>query len=68
MRFGDSFMRMIFRDAMYTCSQNRIPRQYFEYAYDFIILKMSTVTIHYFRDFIPENVYKLNFDLVCVEQ
>jgi hypothetical protein len=33
MRFGDS--RMIFRDVMYTCSQNRNPRQYFEYAYDF---------------------------------
>jgi hypothetical protein len=53
---------------MYTCSQNRTARQYFEYAYDFIILKMSTVTIHYFRDFILENVYKLNFALVCVEQ
>jgi hypothetical protein len=59
---------IIFRDAMYTCSQNRTARQYFEYAYDFIILKMSTVTIHYFRDFILENVYKLNFALVCVEQ
>jgi hypothetical protein len=33
MQFGDS--HMIFRDAMYTCSQNRTPRQYFEYAYDF---------------------------------
>jgi hypothetical protein len=55
---------MIFRDTMYTCSQNRTPRQYYEYAYDF---KMSTITIHYFCDFILENVYKLNFALVCVE-
>jgi hypothetical protein len=54
-----------FRDAMYTCSQNRTPQQYFEYAYNFIILKMSIVTIHYFRDFILENVYKFDFALVC---
>jgi hypothetical protein len=54
-----------FRDVMYTCSQNRTPRQYFEYAYNFIILKMSTITIHYFRDFILENVYKFDFALVC---
>jgi hypothetical protein len=62
---------MILEISMYTCSQNRTPRQYFEYieyAYDFIILKMSMDTIHYFRDFILENVYKLNFALVCVEQ
>jgi hypothetical protein len=36
---------------MYTYSQNRTPWQYFEYVYDFIILKMSTVTIHYRGDF-----------------
>jgi hypothetical protein len=46
-----------FRDAMYTCSQNRTPRQYFEYAYDFIILKMNTVTIHYVSDFHTRDVY-----------
>jgi hypothetical protein len=36
---------------MYTYSKNQTPRQYFEYVYDFIILKMSTVTIHYRSDF-----------------
>jgi hypothetical protein len=51
--------------AMYTCSQNRTPRQYFEYAYDFIILKMNTVTIHYRSVFILENVYRFDFALVC---
>jgi hypothetical protein len=51
------FTRIIFRDAMYRCSQNQSPRQYFEYAYDFIILKMNTVTIHYFRGIHTKNVY-----------
>jgi hypothetical protein len=50
-------MCMIFRDAMYTGNQSRTPRQYFEHVYDFIILKMSTVTIHYFRGFRTRNVY-----------
>jgi hypothetical protein len=36
---------------MYTYNQNRTPRQRFEYVYDFIILKMGTVTIHYQGDF-----------------
>jgi hypothetical protein len=54
---------MILENLMYTCSQNRTPRQCFEYVYDFIILKMSTVTIHYLGDFILENVYILNFAL-----
>jgi hypothetical protein len=49
-----------FRDSMYTCNQNRIPRQYFENAYDFIILKMSTITIHYLGDF-----HRFDFALVC---
>jgi hypothetical protein len=47
---------------MYTCNQNRTPRQYFKYAYDFIILKMSMVTIHHLSDFHTGNVY---FTLVC---
>jgi hypothetical protein len=59
---------MILEIPMYTCSQNRTPRQYFEYVYDFIILKMIMVTIHYLNDFILENVYILNFALVCVER
>jgi hypothetical protein len=42
---------MILEIAMYTGNQNRTPRQYFEYVYDFIILKVSTITIHYHRDF-----------------
>jgi hypothetical protein len=46
-----------FRDSIYTCNQNRTPRQYFKYAYDFIILKMSTVTIHHLSDFHTRNVY-----------
>jgi hypothetical protein len=45
MRLGDSCM--ILEISMYTCNQNRTPRQY---AYDFIILKMNTVTIHYRGD------------------
>jgi hypothetical protein len=53
---------MILEIAMYTCSQNQTPRQYFEYAYDFIMLKMNTVTIHYRGDFHTGNVY---FALVC---
>ena len=57
------FTCMILEISMYTCSQNRTPRQCFEYVYDFIILKMSTVTIHYLGDFILENVYILNFAL-----
>jgi hypothetical protein len=36
---------------MYTGSQNRTPRQYFGYVYDFIILKMNTITIRYLGDF-----------------
>jgi hypothetical protein len=35
---------------MYTYSQNGTPQQYFGYVYDFIILKMNTVTIHYLGD------------------
>jgi hypothetical protein len=42
---------MILEIAMYTGNQNRTPRQYFKYVYDFIILKMSTITIHYRHDF-----------------
>jgi hypothetical protein len=48
---------MILDISMYTCNQNRTLRQYFENAYDFIILKMSTVTIHYFSGFHTRNVY-----------
>jgi hypothetical protein len=48
--------------SIYTCNQNRIPRQYLECAYDFIILKMSTITIHHLSDFHTGNVY---FALVC---
>jgi hypothetical protein len=40
------FTCMILEISMYTCSQNRTPRQCFEYVYDFIILKMNTITIH----------------------
>jgi hypothetical protein len=36
---------------MYTYSRNRTLQQYFGYVYDFIILKMNTVTIHYLGDF-----------------
>jgi hypothetical protein len=53
---------MILEIAVYTCSQNRTPRQYFDCEFDFIILKMNTVTIHYFSDFHTRNVY---FALVC---
>jgi hypothetical protein len=42
---------MILDISMYTCSQNRTPRQYFDYVYEFIILKMNTVTIHHLSDF-----------------
>jgi hypothetical protein len=37
----DAIWRFVydFRDSMYTCNQNRTPRQYFKYTYDFIILK-----------------------------
>jgi hypothetical protein len=45
------FTCMILEISMYTCSQNRTPRQCFEYVYDFIILKMSTITIHHLSDF-----------------
>jgi hypothetical protein len=62
MRLGDSCM--ILDISIYTCNQNRTPRHYFEHVYDFIILKMSTVTIHYFRGFRTRNVY---FTLVYVE-
>jgi hypothetical protein len=55
MRFGDSYM--IVEILFYTCSQKSNPRQYFENAYDFIIPKMSTVTIHYFSDFHTRIVY-----------
>ena len=50
-----------FRDSIYTCNQNRTPRQYFKYAYDFIVLKMNTVTIHYFNDFHTRIVYGFEF-------
>jgi hypothetical protein len=53
-----------FRDSIYTCNQNRTPRQYFKNAYDFIILKISTVTIHYFSNFILE-MFIINFASVC---
>jgi hypothetical protein len=59
---------MILEISMYTCSQNRTPRQCFEYVYDFLIFKMNTVNIHYLSDFILENVYIFNFALVCVER
>jgi hypothetical protein len=45
------FTCTILEISMYTCSQNRTARQCFKYVYDFIILKMNTVTIHYFDDF-----------------
>jgi hypothetical protein len=49
----DAIWRFVydFRDSIYTCNQNQTPRQYFKYAYDFIILKMNTVAIHYRGDF-----------------
>jgi hypothetical protein len=56
MRFGDSCMILEIR-CIHTDSQNRTPRHYFEYAYDFIILKLNTVTIHYFSGFHTRNVY-----------
>jgi hypothetical protein len=51
------FTCMILEIPMYTCNQNRTPRQYFENACEFIILKMNTVTIHYVNDFHTRNVY-----------
>jgi hypothetical protein len=45
------FTCMILEIAMYTCSQNRTPRQCFEFVYNFIILEMNTATIHYRGDF-----------------
>jgi hypothetical protein len=42
---------MILEISMYTYSQNRTPWQCFEYVYDFIILKISAVTIHHLGDF-----------------
>jgi hypothetical protein len=48
---------------MYTCSQNRTPRQCFEYVHDFIILKMNTVTIHYLGDFHTRIRLQLNLAL-----
>jgi hypothetical protein len=48
---------------MFTCSQNQTPRQYFGYVYDFIILKMNIVTIHYLGDFHTRIRLKLNFAL-----
>ena len=50
---------------MYTCNRNQTPWHYFEYAYDFIILKMNTVTIQYFSDFHTRIVYGFVFALVC---
>jgi hypothetical protein len=55
MRFDD--LCMIVEISFYTCSQNRIPRQYLKNAYDFIVLKMNTVTGHYRSDFHTRNVY-----------
>jgi hypothetical protein len=54
---------MILEISMYTCSQNRTPRQYFEYVYDFIILEMNTVTIHYLGDFHTRIRLQLNLAL-----
>jgi hypothetical protein len=54
---------MILEISMYTYSQNRIPRQCFEYVYDFIILKMSIVTIHYLGDLHTRIRLQLNLTL-----
>jgi hypothetical protein len=43
------FTCTILEISMY--SQNRTPRQRFEHVYDFIIIKMITVTIHHLSDF-----------------
>jgi hypothetical protein len=51
--------------AMYTGNQNRTPRQYFEYVYDFIVLKMSTSLFTTTMIFIIENVHRFKFALVC---
>jgi hypothetical protein len=60
------FMCMISEISMYTCNQNRTPRQYFKYAYDFIILKMNTVTIHYLGDSHTRKRYRFAFHFsVC---
>jgi hypothetical protein len=48
--------------SIYMCNQNQTLRQYLECAYDFIILKMNTVTIHHLSNFHTGNVY---FALVC---
>jgi hypothetical protein len=57
------FTCMILEISMYTCSQNRTPRQCFEYVYDFIILKMNTITIHYLGNFHTRIRLQLNLAL-----
>jgi hypothetical protein len=52
---------MILEISMYMCSQNRTPRQYFRYVYDFIILKINTVTIHYLGDFHSRKRLQIEF-------
>jgi hypothetical protein len=59
------FTCMILEISMYTCSQNRTSRQCFEYVYDFIILKMNTVTIHHLGDFHTRKRLRFDFALVC---
>jgi hypothetical protein len=52
---------MILEISMYTCNQNRTPRQCFEYVYDFIILKMNTVTIYYLGDLHTRKHLQISF-------
>jgi hypothetical protein len=46
-----------FRDSDVYVQPKSNPATIFKYTYDFIILKMNTVTIHYVSDFHTKNVY-----------
>jgi hypothetical protein len=50
---------------MYTCSQNRTPRQYLGHVYDFIIKKRILSLFTTSAIFILENIYRFDFALVC---
>jgi hypothetical protein len=58
------FTCMILEISMYTCSQNRTPWQYFEYVYDFIILKLVRSLFTTSVIFILGNIYIFDFALV----
>jgi hypothetical protein len=45
-----------FRDSDVYVQPKSNPATIFKYTYDFIILKMNTVTIHYVSDFHTKNV------------